>query len=258
MLSTFSPNKTEAIRIGAADVLEPVMGVINRPFQIAASYVETATGLAHLEEENQKLRQENARLREWYQTAMQLQTDNESLQRLLHVAVEPQNHYVTARVIADAGNSYVKTLLVMAGRQDGIDRGEAVISGEGLIGRTVEVGNRAARVLLVNDINSRVPVIIEGQTDGQDVRAILAGRNDDMPVMLHLTVDAKVQPGARVVTSGHGGIYPFGLPVGVVQPLPDGSMGVRLFADTEKMIHVRIIDRNEDPNLIATQLQPGK
>jgi rod shape-determining protein MreC len=101
-----------------------------------------------------------------------------------------------------------------------------------------------------------VPVIIEGQSDGQDIRAILAGRNDDMPVLLHLTADAKVQPGARVVTSGHGGIFPFGLPVGVVQAMPDGSMGVRMFADTERLIHVRIIDRNEDPNLISNELQP--
>jgi rod shape-determining protein MreC len=266
--STLSPVYIQSIRAGAADLLAPVLGLANRPFQLAASYVETATGLANLEVENQKLRDENQRLREWYQTAMQLQAENESLSQLLHVAVEPQNKFVTARVIADSGNSYVKTLLVMAGKQDGIDKGEAVISGEGLIGRTVEVGNKAARVLLVTDINSRVPVIIQGQAQQgqnggqggeQDVRAMLAGRNDDMPILLHLPQDTRLQAGARVVTSGNGGVFPFGLPIGVVEATPDGNIGVRLFADTERLIHVRIIDRNDDPNLISSQIpQPGR
>ena len=254
-VSSVSPARVEGIRAGTADLMAPVIGFINRPFQLAASYIDTATGLANLEKENHKLRDENARLREWYQTAMQLQTENDSLHSLLHVAVEPQNRYITARVIADSGNSYVKTLLVMAGKQDGIDKGEAVISGEGLIGRTVEVGEKAARILLVTDINSRVPVMIEGQGDGQEVRAILAGKNEDLPTLIHLPPDTHVQPGARVVSSGHGGIFPFGLPIGVVQPMTDGSLAVRMFADTEKLIHVRIIDRNEDPNLISGQLR---
>lgn len=224
--------------------------MVNKPFQIAASYVDTVSGLASLQKENARLRQENERLREWYQTAMQLRAENESLNKLMHVAIEPEHKFVTARVIADSGNSYLKTLLVMAGMNDGISKGQAVISGEGVIGRTVDTGNRAARVLLVTDINSRVPVIIKGQGESQDIRAIMAGRNDDMPVILHLPSDAHLSSGDHVMTSGNGGIFPFGLPVGVVQPLADGTLGVRLFADIEKLTYVRIIDRDEEPNLI--------
>lgn len=249
-LSAASPSNLQGMRAGATDVLAPVLGMVNKPFQMAASYVNTVSGLAGLQQENAKLRAENDRLREWYQTAMQLQAENESLNRLMHVAVEPQHKFVTARIVADSGNSYLKTLLVMAGRENGVDKGQAVISGEGLIGRTVEAGNRAARVLLVTDINSRVPVIIQGQGEGQDIRAMMAGRNDDFPAILHLPADTKLQPGARVMTSGNGGIFPFGLPIGVVQPAPDGTLYVRLFADIEKLTHVRVIDRDEDPNLI--------
>ncbi len=244
--SGLAPNNAQSIRAGAADWLAPLLGAINRPFQIAATYTESVTGLSGLQAENAKLREENERLREWYQTAIQLQAENKSLQTLLHVAVEPQSRFVTARVIADSGNSYLKTLLVMAGRDSGVDKGQAVISGDGLVGRTVEVGNRAARVLLVTDINSRVPVIVEGQ----ETRAILAGRNDGMPVLMHLAADSMVQPGARIITSGVGGVFPYGLPVGVVQANEKGAMTVRMFADTDKLIHVRIIDRDEDPNLI--------
>lgn len=245
-ISAISPSETSIVRASAANALAPVLGMVNRPFQAAASYVETVTGLSNMQVENARLRQENLRLREWYQLAMQLQAKNQSLEKLMHVAVEPRNRFVTARVIADSGNTYVKTLLVMAGKRDGIDKGQAVISGDGLIGRTVEAGERATRVLLVNDINSRVPVIIQGQ----DLRAVMAGNNDGQPMLRYLPPNTTVEAGARVITSGIDGVFPFGIPVGVVESGPGGAPVVRLFADTDKLIHVRIIDQNDMPNLI--------
>ncbi len=247
--SNLAPGNVQAVRAGAADWLAPVVGAVSRPFQAVTSYAERVSGISDLQNENARLRQENERLREWYQTALQLQAENKSLQDLLHVAIEPQSRFVTARVIADSGNSFVRTLLVMAGRDNGVDKGQAVISGDGLVGRTVEVGDRAARVLLITDINSRVPVTIEGS----DMRAMLAGRNDGPPVLMHLPKGSKLIAGARVITSGAGGIFPYGLPVGVVQPAEDGTTAVRMFADMDKLIHVRIVDRDEDPNLIESQ-----
>lgn len=255
-VSTLAPDRIEGVRMGAADILAPVIGAVNRPIQNVTAYVQEVSGLTRLQADNDRLKAENARLRDWYRTAMQLQTENTSLKKLMNVAVQPQDRFVTARVIADSGNSYVRTLLVLAGKDDGIDKGEAVISGEGLAGRTIEAGRHAARVLLLTDINSRVPVIVQDDAlpNQPDIRGILAGRNDDVPALIHLPADVKVHAGARVVTSGRGGIFPPGIPVGVIQALPNGGVGVHLFTDTDKLIDVRVVDRDEDPNLIASQL----
>ena len=89
----------------------------------------------------------------------------------------------------------------------GLARGQAAITGEGLVGRLTEVGDRAARVLLITDLNSRIPVVVEGA----HANAVLAGDNSERP-RLDLSVAAPdaVKIGDRVVTSGEGGVFPPG------------------------------------------------
>ncbi len=101
----------------------------------------------------------------------------------------PENSvsYVTARVIANSGGAYVRTLLINAGIEDHVARGQAAITGEGLVGRLTEVGNRAARVLLITDLNSRIPVMIESS----HVNAVLAGDNSERPRLMYLHVSRR-------------------------------------------------------------------
>ena len=106
----------------------------------------------------------------------------------------------------------MRTVLVNAGTDDRVARGQAAITGEGLVGRLTEVGNRAARVLLITDLNSRIPVTIESS----HANAVLAGDNSERPRLLYLPSPDAVKIGDRIVTSGEGGVFPPGLPVGVV------------------------------------------
>ena len=95
----------------------------------------------------------------------------------------------------------------------------------------------SARVLLANDINSRVPIIIKNTR----TRGILAGSNTNRPKH-PLPPNARVTTSERVVTSGHGGVFPPGLPVGVVASVNDGGVEVKLFANYYKMEFVRVAD----------------
>src|SRR5436853_3534251 len=107
------------------------------------------------------------------QVALRLSVENVELRDLAKLVPEPAISFVTARVIADSGGAYARNVMVNAGRDNGVTRGQAAITGEGLVGRVAEVGSRAARVLLITDLDSRVPVIV----DGTGQRAILAGDN---------------------------------------------------------------------------------
>lgn len=246
-ISSANPQGVSGPRALITDIFAPVLEIVSKPVQDAAVFVRNVSGLAELQAENMRLETENARLREWYQAAMVLEAENKSLRELLNVKLDPQNTYITARVLADSGQTFVKSVLVSAGEKDGVRKGQAVVSGDGVVGRVVEAGNGASRVLLITDINSRVPVLVENSR----LHAILAGQNDQKPALAHLPPNSTVEAGARIITSGHGGIFPQGLPVGRVVLDDNGVPQVELFADFDRMVHVRIVNRPEDPYLRA-------
>ncbi len=245
LFSAVRPDNMQSIRTGVADAFAPLLVTINKPIQTVADYVRAVSGLANLQEENGRLQKENAKLREWYQRALVLQSENASLQTLLNIKLPPQENFITARIIADSGSTYARTVLVLAGAANGVEKGQAVLGGDGLVGRIIEAGEKTARVLLMTDINARVPVFIEGA----NVRAIAAGNGSDTPAIIHLPPDIMPQEGARVITSGHGGLFPYGLPVGTAIKNAQGEWALKPAADIDRTIHVRIIDGSDDPNL---------
>lgn len=245
LLSTVRPAWVSGARAGAVDIFSPVLNVLTLPLQSAALFVRDVSGLAALQAENARLTEENLRLRDWYQTALLLEAENKSLRELLNVKLEPQNSFISARILSDAGKTFVKSMLISAGSADGVEKGQAVLSGQGVIGRVIEVGQNTSRVLLITDINSRLPVLL----DDSRLHAIMAGNNDARGHLVHLPPDSRINEGARVITSGHGGLFPFGLPVGVVQRSPEGEFYVQPFADFNRMVHVRVVDQPSDPHL---------
>ncbi len=247
--SSMNAERLGGLRTATSDLLSPALNFVSRPVQDAAMFVRDVSGLAQLQAENMRLRQENIRLRDWHQAAMFLDAENKSLRSLLKMKLDPSLSYISARVMADSGNAYVKSLLLSIGEDDGVQKGGAVLGSDGLAGRIVEVGNASARVLLVTDINSRIPVLIEGVSQ----HAVMAGTNENMPVLVHLPPGMEVPVGSRVITSGHGGVFPYGLPVGQVVITRDGEAGVALYADLDRLVHVRIVNRPEDPNLRSFQ-----
>ena len=137
------------------------------------------------------------------------------------------------------------------GKADRIEKGDAVVNGEGLIGRVAEAGRRSGRVLLISDLNSRIPVVAEKSR----IRAILAGDNSPSPKLAFLSPNARLDVGDRIVTSGHGGVFPSGLPVGRIASVADGVIRVEPFADFHRLEYVRII--TEYPGEVAGQIIPS-
>ncbi len=128
----------------------------------------------------------------------------------LHWMPDPAPSFVTARVVADAGGVYARAVLLSVGPQPPVKKGEIALDDRGLVGRVTEVGARSARVLLITDLNSRVPVILQGS----EARAILVGTNNARPRLMFWPEGSPPAEGERVVTSAEAGAFPAGLPVG--------------------------------------------
>ena len=111
----------------------------------------------------------------------------------------------------------------------------AVINADGFIGRIVEVGRHAARVLLVTDLNSRIPV----QLAATGLRALLSGTNGRRMRLTYVLPNVTVSVGALIVTSGHGGVLPRGIPVGRVDSVNRDIILVRPLVNWNRLTFVR-------------------
>ncbi len=228
----------ERIRIIFADAASPVLAAVSQPAAAVDRLVDRVQDVFALYSENNQLRQDNARLLQWQQVAQGLSVENARLRELLRLAPDPAVSFVSTRVIANSGGSFVRSVLVDAGKSDGLVRGQAAMTGAGLVGRVTEVGDRAARVLLLTDLNSRIPVAFDGSRE----RAVLAGDNSDRPRLVYLPEASVVKIGDRIISSGNGGIFPPGLPIGVVAAIEDGIVRVEPYAELSRLDYLRIVN----------------
>jgi len=229
-------------RVVVDDAMAPLLSTLVQPVDTVAGGVRSVEAMATIYSENNRLREENARLLQWQEVAHRLMNENAELRSLAKLAPEKPLFQVSGQVIADAGGAFARTVLINVGRGEGVARGQAAMTGEGLIGRVVEVGERAARVLLLTDLNSRIPVAIEESGE----HAVLAGDNSEQPKLLYVSSKSALKVGARIVTQGSGGVFPPGLPVGVIAstPAPSGEEVARVepYTALSRLDYVRIVD----------------
>jgi rod shape-determining protein MreC len=234
-----------------SDAVAPILAVLSQPVRAVEGLFDNLEELVDLRAENARLRIERARLAEWQTIAQRLDAENRQLRNLLHLVPDPKTSFISARVVGDHTGAFVREVLIAAGSKVGVRKGQAAMTGDGLAGRVAEVGSRSARVLLLTDINSRIPVLVERSRD----RAILAGDNSNRPQLLYLKPGTTIQTGDRVVTSGDGGIFPPGLPVGVVDSIADGVVTVAPFVDWDHMEFLQIVDYGL-PGILAEGSEP--
>jgi rod shape-determining protein MreC len=228
----------ENARVLALDLASPALEAIARPVAVANRTIADLKEFATLREENARLREENTRLLAWQTAARRLENENTRMRELANFREGPEASFITARVVGDSVSAYVRGALLNVGRKAGVTPGQAVVTGEGLAGRVAEVGDNSARVLFVTDVNSRLPVQVERTRE----RAILAGDNSALMRLTLAQTLQGVQRGDRIVTSGHGGSFPVGIPVGEVVQTESGSVKVRPFADFSRLEFVRVVD----------------
>ena len=228
----------ERLRVLIDDGVSPVLQVLSRPASAVASVVNAVHDLAALRAENVRLAEENARLMHWQTVARELDNENKSLRAQLNYTPDPDSAFISARVIGDTGGAFVHSMLLNAGGREGVRKGQAVIAGENLVGRVAEVGDRSARILLLTDINSHIPVVIEGTR----TKAILSGDTSDRPRLVYLSPNSNPAVGNRIVTSGHGGAFPPGMPVGVIASIQDGIVRIEPFVHRYQLEYVTVVD----------------
>ena len=192
--------------------------------------------------ENRKLKTELEELKNKDFQTLYLQTANKRLQDIIQLEKKSAFTTIAAKVILDKNSPYLNSVIINRGSNSRIKLGMPVLSEGNLVGRVVEVNFLSARILLLNDLNSKIPVMISPKGS----QAILSGRGEDKPKLEYLPEKFELSDKNLVFTSGKDGIFFEGIPVGNVI-FEDNKIKVKLFSDPNQVSFVNVIlDKSSD------------
>ena len=227
----------QPVRSGVEAVAGPVGGVFAAPVRWFGHASDYVGGYFFAVSENRRLKRELADLQPWRDQAIALKNVNARYEAMLGIRPEPPVAMQTARSIMDSRGPFSNARLIDAGSDTGVKVGNPVINEHGLVGRVVGTSSGVSRMLLVTDVASQIPVLV----DRTDARAILKGDGSDNPRLEFMRGVGSAQVGDRILSSGDGGGMPRGVPIGVVARGIDGSWRVKLFSDRGAIDYVRVM-----------------
>ncbi len=240
--STYNP-----VRAGFDAGAGPVSGVLAAPVRWAGALSDGVRGYFFAVSENRRLRRQVAELQPWRDQAIALKNVNARYEAMLGVRSEPPVAMVTARSISESRGPFSNARLIDVGTAKGVRIGNPVINEHGLVGRVVGSTPGVSRMLLLTDVSSRTPVLI----DRTDARALLTGDGSGNPRLEFIRGVGAVQAGDRVLSSGDGGGVPRGVPIGVAAKGIDGSWRVKLFSDRGAIDYVRVMLFHDFSQLVS-------
>ena len=201
-----------------------------------AKYVTTkVSGHLKLFQKYSKLQEDYSQLKNEISKSEFLELENTQLRKLINEQIESNSNLVSSRVMLDKQSPYLNSYVLNSGSNKKIKKGMAVLDGKNFIGRIVDVNFFSSRVLLVTDLNSKIPVVI--QPSGH--HAILSGHNIKEPTLEYLPEDHKISNKDKVYTSGKEGIFSPGIPIGEAKVNVD-KVSVLLFSDLTQITFVNI------------------
>ncbi len=225
------------VRAGFDGVLAPVSGVLAAPVRWINDGAASVGDYFFAVSENRKLKKQVAELQQVAIADVALKSLNRRYEELLKLRTEPPIPMVTGRVVSDTRGPFSNARLIDVGSDAGVKIGNPAMSEQGVVGRVVGVSPNASRLLLLTDPESRTPVLV----DRSNARAVLTGDGGPNPRLEYLRGKDAVHNGDRVLTSGDGGLYPRGLPVGVAEQDIRGVWRIRLYSDSGAIDFVRVL-----------------
>ena len=238
--------------MATTDLFAPALRTLSGVSENAERLLRNAGALLNAEEVAGRLETQEAQARYWQNRAHELEIENAELRRQLGVTVSLDLPFVTARIIGGPTGPFGYSVIIDAGAVNGVLEGSTITSGLNLVGRVIGVGEKVSRVLLLTDPNSRVPV----RVGPEGTRAILSGDGTANPVLELPSQREQLAEGARVVTSGTGGVYTSDILIGHVE---SSSGRVRLEAGQDGRLNfVRILLPPSPPVIPEPELiHPG-
>jgi rod shape-determining protein MreC len=223
-------------------VLGPLEAVLSQTLAGAGRFTETVQHAGALADENRQYREEVNRLEASLVRMRELELENRDLRQMLGLReVAPVGTLLSANVIARDPVVLLNSITIDRGSDDGVAVNQAVITHRGLVGRVVEVHPRAAKVLLVTDVNSAVSARV--QNPDSRATGTARGIGDGRLLLQYVPRADKLRTGDIAITTGIGGVFPAGLVIGNVVQVRQRDVEVFQEALVEPAVDVRNLER---------------
>lgn len=238
MLSKADTLILNKITNSVSQAFSPVIQVMQFPAEVVYAVYDKVRDITLVYSENKRLKAENLDLLMLKNQVRTLKAENKLLGQMLNYTPPPEASFVTAKIVAEEGDGFSHSLIAYTDNAEQVRKGQVVLGAESVVGRVESVSGSYVRVLLFTDINSKVPVILERNR----IRGILSGDNTTVPKLMFTAAGADIKEGDMVVTSGVAGVFPTGLPIGVVSKITKGAIAVETISDIERLEYIKIVD----------------
>ena len=213
-----------------------ISAISSSPIKFTSSTKDFFINHLFIYEENKKLKEEVEELKKNKLSNSFLQTQNKKLQEVVQIEEKLSFTTVGAKIMLDKNSPYLNSAIINKGQNSGIKLGMPVLSKGHLVGRIVEVNFVSSRILLLNDLNSRIPVIVSPTGE----QAILSGIGDQKPSLEYLPENFELTEENSVYTSGKDGVLFSGISIGKAV-IEDNRVKVKLFTDPNQIFLVNVI-----------------
>ena len=234
-VETIDTKPLNYVRSFIKDIIYRSSIIISSPSKGFKITVNAAQDHINIFNKYNQLKEENIRLKDKIYDPNFLIFENKQLRKLLDEQIASSINLVSSRVMLDKKSPYLNSFIISGGSNRKIKKGMAVLDGKNFIGRIVDVNFFSSRILLVSDLNSKIPVVIEPT----GYHAILSGTGKAKPILEFLPENHTVQSGNKVYTSGKEGIFSPGIPIGEVS-MDNEKILVSLFSDLSQITFVNI------------------
>ena len=214
MFSDYRYHYLDNVRSGFSLIVSPLQYAVDYPVRVVGWVQSLVSAKKALIDENMRLRYQQSALEAELQKLLVIQKENSQLKELLLTSSQADMRAMAAQILAVDTSSARQIVVLNKGNRDGVYSGQPILDAKGVMGQVVDVGPLTSTVLLISDSKSAVPV----RNNRTGERAILVGTNSlDQLSLINLPKTASIHPGDVLVTSGLGGRYPEGYPVGKVE-----------------------------------------
>lgn len=221
-------------------IINPIIEVLVLPAKTLAQGYNYIRSLRKIDIENKKLKAENSALIIENAKNKAIIVENKILSQMLNFIPPPEAAFISAKVIAEEGDPFAHALIVYIGKNPSVKKGQIAMGAKGVVGRVESVDGQYAKISLLNNLNSKIPIIMEETR----TRGILSGENSFMPKIIFTPTNATIMVGETVATSGVGGIFPSGLPVGKVIKSDKKTIVVEPFNNLHNIEYIQIVNYN--------------
>jgi len=234
-LETIDTKPLNGIRSFIKDVVYRTAVFAKYPTKVFSGSYNLVENHLSLYENYNNLKIENEELKSKYSKSEFLELENSQLRQLINEQSQSQSNLVSARVMLEEQSPYLNSFVINIGGNKELKNGMAVLDGKNFIGRIVDVNYFSSRILLVTDLNSKIPVISEPSGN----HAILSGHGDINPTLQYFSENHHIQNGDKIYTSGKEGIFAPGIPIGEAKIEKD-IIEVQLHSELNEITFVNI------------------